>query len=98
MDERQVEGREPPVGHDLDEPALAKEFGLNNRWQLADAAARQQGRQQTGEIVDRQVRLKGDGLAAAATLVNASASRRQNASSGWSSKSLGASGGRQFCK
>ena len=42
---------------------------LNHRRKLADAAARQQRRCETGEIVHRQVRLKGDGFLAVSVFV-----------------------------
>jgi hypothetical protein len=47
-----------PVGHDLYEPTLADEIGLNERRKFANAAARQQRGRKADEVIHCKVRLK----------------------------------------
>src|SRR6516162_8568903 len=62
MYERQIEWREPPVAHYLDETTRADEFRLDHRWQLTDPAARKQRGSETREIIHGEVRAKGNGF------------------------------------
>ena len=59
-----------PVGHDLYEPARADEIGLHHRRKFANAATRQQRGRKAGEVVHREVRLKGQGFFILSVLVN----------------------------
>src|SRR6516165_9156887 len=70
MYERQIEWREPPVGHHLDETTRAEEFRLDHRRQFTDPAARQQCGSETGEIIHREVRPKGNGFLGSPVLVH----------------------------
>src|SRR5215469_4233450 len=60
MYERQMEWREPPVGHHLDKTTRAEEFRLDHRRQFTDPAARKQCGSKTGEIIHGEVRAKGN--------------------------------------
>jgi hypothetical protein len=57
MDEREIEGLEAPVGHDLDELAFANEFGSHDGRKLADTGAVQKRRREAGIVVLGQKRL-----------------------------------------
>src|SRR6516225_6235897 len=70
MHERQIEWREPPVGHHRDETTRADEFRLYHRRQLPDPAARKQCGSETSEIIHCQVRAKGNGLLGPPVLVD----------------------------
>ena len=60
--EREIEGAEAPVGHDLDEAPVTHELRLDNRWQLADARTGHESRCQAGKVVHREVRLERNSL------------------------------------
>ena len=70
VDQREIEGSEPPVGHHLHQPSLAHEVGLDHRRQLSDAAAREQRRRQTGVVVHRKGRLEGQRVPVLSVLVD----------------------------
>src|SRR6516164_8646502 len=70
MYERQIEWRDPPVGYRLDETTRAEEFRLDHRRQLTDPAARKQGGSETGEIIDGEVRGKGNRFLGPSILVH----------------------------
>jgi hypothetical protein len=58
MNERKIEGAKAPLWHDLDQAAVAHEFRLNHRRQVADPAAGKQRGRQTGEVIHRERRLE----------------------------------------
>src|ERR1700719_2833832 len=70
MYERQIEWREPPVGHHLDETTRAQEFRLDHRRQFTDPAARKQCGSETGEIIHGEVRAKGNRFLSLLVLVH----------------------------
>ena len=62
MHERKVKGAKAPVRHDFDEASITHELGLNDRRQIADAAAGEESRRQAEKVIHREVRLERDSL------------------------------------
>ena len=58
MNDREVEGAEAPLRHDLDEPTVADVLGLHHRGKVTDSAARQQCGRKAGVVVHREVGVK----------------------------------------